>query len=280
MLQCEVRKAFTNRWFAVSLVIGCTLVAISATFNTMAGYQVNELWSQYLDTKWLDLSSSSCFKYWLVVDFIQPTASLFFQLLPLLAVLPFSWSYLEESKIGYISSLITRANRKHYFLSKYIAVFLSGAIVITIPIILNFLICACFIPARLPDVFAVIYFGIYEQALWSEVFYNNPYLYVALFTSLNFVFSGIWATTVFALSAIIKNRVALIILPYLFLVYVDIVSKRVFLDHIRIELTPFGFLRGTGTAFPANGYVVALVLVVLFFISAIATFLISRRDSL
>ena len=280
IIRYEMRKAFNNKWLLISLVIGCALATTSAVFSIMAKQQAGDLGMRYLDTKWFDFSHISCFKLWLVVDFAQPTTSLFFQLLPILAILPFSWSYLEERKTGYVGSLVTRADRKHYFLSKYIVVFFSGALVITMPIILNFLICACFMPARMPDVFSVIYFGIYEYALWSEFFYTNPLLYVALFTSLNFIFSGLWAAFVFALSGLIKNRVALMIIPYLSLIYIDFVSKRVFMDYVKIELTPFGFLRGTGTGFPSNGYVVVAILVGLFLISAIGTFLISRKDVL
>jgi len=278
MVRCEIRKAFYNRWFIVSLAIGCMLTVVSAAGNIVVEFHANELGIEHLNSKFLDFSSSSCFKYWLVVDFIQPTTSLFFQLLPLLAALPFSWSYLEESKVNYVASMITRTTRVRYCLSKYFVVFLTGALVITIPIVLNFLICACFMPMRMPDVFAVIYFGVYEKSLWSEIFYTNPLFYVALFSFLNFIFSGVWAAFVFALSGLIKNKAALIILPYLSLVYIDFISKRVLADCIRIELTPFGFLRGVGAGFAANGYVVTIIIVGVLLMSIVGTFLISRKD--
>jgi len=280
MIRCEIKKAFLNRWFLVALIIGCTLVAISASRNYQVGFRSSDMMLQYMETKWLDASSISSYKYWVVVDFIQPLTGLFFQLLPLLAVIPFSWSYLEERRSGYVGSIITRTSRTHYFIAKYSAVFLSGALVITIPILLNFLICACLMPMRTPDVFAVIYFGIWEESLWSEVFYTRPMLYVALFTLLNFSFSGIWAASVFSLSALIKNRVALVVLPYLALVYIEFISKAYFFDLIQIELTPSGFLRGGGAGFPGNGYYIAVLSIVLLILSIAGTIACHRRDAL
>jgi len=280
LVRCEIRKAFCNRWFFIALAAGCMLAAISAISNALVDYEANLVGIEYLDSKWLDFSSSSCFKYWIVIDFIQPTTGLFFLLLPLLAVLPYAWSYLEERKSGYVGSVVVHTARIKYFFAKYIAVFLSGALAVAIPIVLNFLICACFMPARMPDVFAVIYFGIFEENLWSEVFYTNPFLYVALFTLLNFAFSGLWAVTVFALSGLLRNRVALTILPYLAWVFVDFVSDTVLQDVVDVELTPFGFLRGIGADHPADGGVIAVILAIMLIVSVIGTYVNSRRDIL
>ena len=280
LARCELRKSLCNKWFSVALTVGCVLAVISVMRNIVLEYYWAEIGITFWDTKWMDFSSSSCFNYWLVVDGIQAATSLFFLLLPLLAALPYAWSYLEESKTGFIALIITRTTKMRYLLSKYLAVFLSGALTITIPIILNFLICACFVPARIPDVFADIHIGIFDVGLWSEVFYTNPLLYVVLYTLLNFTASGLWAASVFALSALTKTRVSLILAPWLALIFIDFVAKAVFWRVVRADLTPIGFLRGIGVGFPPNGTVVAVFLLFLLIISAAGVFTINRRDVL
>jgi len=235
---------------------------------------------RYIESKAADLSSTSCYKYWMGNDFIQSTTGLFFMLVPILAVIPYGWSYFSEKKSGYIKNITTRVSREKYFISKYIATFLSGGLVVVIPLVLNFIICACVMAAYTPDVNEVIYFGIYEESLWSEVFYNSPLLYRLLYIMLNFVFSGLWATMVFAVSFFVKNRFALMIGPYLLLIFVKFLSENVLMDILYYEVSPFNFLRGTGVDKFTNGYIVFGVLLILFAFSSVIILKRYRNDIL
>ncbi|MDR0514817.1 MAG: hypothetical protein LBG81_06630 [Coriobacteriaceae bacterium] len=263
MIKTELGKATRNFWFLVALLVGCAL-ALTSAINNVNVFEETLIGAAYLgEHKWWDMSSSSVFKYWIVTDFIQPATFLFFLLLPLLAVLPYAWSYGVEKKSGYALNVLARTSRKSYLFAKFLAVFISGGLVITIPIVLNFVFLACIMPARLPDIYGIIFFGINERSLFSSFFYTNPLVYCLLFIGLNFFFAGLWAMFTSALSFYLKNRVVVTIAPFLFLLFVKFLHDNVLLGILRTEITPFAFLRGTGTNYSADIAIVSLILLFL-----------------
>ena len=235
----------------------------------------------YIDQAYMMLSPLSCFKYWIVTDYLQPTTDLFFMLLPLLAVLPNAWSFLSELKSGSIKNSFTRTSRKHYYAAKYLATFVSAGVVVVAPIILNLVLCACLMPAYMPDIYAVVYVGIYTESLWSEMYYNAPILYCLMFVCLNFAFAGIWSSFVMSLSFFIRNRIALMVGPFLFLVFLKFFEERLIgVVSIHPGLTPFTYLRGTGTSFFSNGYVILAEFALLIAFVVVVTLTGYRKDVL
>lgn len=194
----------------------------------------------------------------MVDDAFTPSTNLFFLLLPLLAVIPYSWSLLSERASGYAAQIIARSGRVKYFVSKSLAAFLSGGVVVTLPIVFNLIACMCFAPFCTPDVAGVSIFGVYERSLWSWFFYNSPILFCFLRIVLISLFSGLWASFVMSLSALIKRRVPLLILPYLFLILLKFASEQMIdpLFGIQEDLTPFGYLRAVPPSYFTSEWVI------------------------
>ncbi|WP_058270893.1 hypothetical protein [Olsenella massiliensis] len=225
LMGMELRKALRNPWLAIALTIALGLAVASAAGNII--YFLDNPIALY-PHKFIPFTIGNCFKYWVSLDFIQPSSTLLFQLMPVLAVIPYAWSYRSELQSGYANQLMSRDRRERVLAAKALAVFVSGALVAVIPLVVNFLLLACFIPAYLPDVVGVLYNAVYSQDLWAWFFYNLPVVYVVLFTLLAGVLSGLWATFVHALSFVVENRVVLLIAPQLGLLGLQFVNDKIY----------------------------------------------------
>ncbi len=139
---------------------------------------------------------------------------LYFSLAPLLAAIPYAASGWKDIKSGYQKQMVMRVPRKTYFLAKYAAVFLSGGIVITVPLLLDFLLCHCFLPAYRP--LAAYGLSIVTDAVGSELFYTHPYLYVFLFLFfIDFLFGGAYACLGLSATYLLENSVLIQFFPYI-----------------------------------------------------------------
>lgn len=96
------------------------------------------------------------------------------------------------------------------------------------PMLMNFLTVACFIPMRMPEASEDMYYGVFGGSLWAEIFYTCPILYVLLYLVLDFVFAGLWATVSLSVAYFVKNKATAIFGPYLFLLFFHFVTSVLF----------------------------------------------------
>lgn len=279
-IRIELGKALKNKWFYLATGLACFISFASAVGNVIEVYTDPFRNVAYTDTSYIPLAPNSLYHFWIVTDFIQPATELFFLLLPLIAVLPYSWSLASEFKSGSIKNVLTRTTRLAYFGSKFLATFASGALSVGIPVVLNFLVCACIMPAYSPDITAVLYSGITDRGLFSQLYYSVPLLYSFLMTLINFLFGGLWAMVVMSLAFFIKNRITLLLAPFLVLLFLKFLESQVFSFNTHFGLTPFSYLRGAGGDFFSNGWIVLIEYVgFLIFVSSVVL-LFKKRDVL
>ncbi len=193
ILSAEMYKAFYNRWFAVALSAGIVLGIISAMGTIVLYLETEKQMVEWWGLTNPLLSASSCFRFFMISDYTQPATDLFYALLPLIAVMPYGWSLCQEKKAGYLRNVFVRVSRVRYLSNKVVAACVSGGLAVILPLILNAILCACFIPAYTPDVSTVFNTGIYEFVMGSELYYKNPILFVFLYLSVSFLFSAFWA---------------------------------------------------------------------------------------
>ncbi len=274
LIRMELGKAFRNPWFLVSSAISTALAVASAVGNIVyhCEYGVFELYTH----KYVSPVPDSCFKWWISLDFLQPTSSLLFHLLPLLSVIPYAWSYQTELQCGYLGQVLSRTRRRDYLVAKGIAAFSSGAMVAAAPLLINFLLLAAFIPAYIPDITEVLYLGVYPDDIWSWFFYNAPVAYVLLFSALASLICGLWALFVLSLSYLIENRVALLLSPYLASLILQFLSERIYLV-LGINGPQLGLaanMRAGTESYAQVWWVIALECTALF----LASFLLTNRQ--
>ena len=186
-------------------------------------------------------------------------STLFFTLLPVCAVLPYASAFHQERKAGYLRIMLPQCGRKPYFLAKTLAVFLTGAVVVVLPLLMNFLAVSAFVPATAPQVNYSFYNYVLFGDLWADLFFDQPLLYVLLYILLDGLFGGLLALFAFALSFLIPNRVVILVLPLLLLLGLDYLSTMAagFWSSTPMTISLLDLLRAAHDA-TARGWVVAL----------------------
>lgn len=139
------------------------------------------------------------FGLWMSVTGGMNMGSYIFKMIwPILAAIPFGWSYWSERKEGSFCQIVVRSKKITYFFAKYLTVFISGGIVIAIPLLLNLLTDALYCPVYPPSP-ATSYYAISSGTFLSKLFYMHPWLYSFIWIVVSFLLGGVTACLCFVL---------------------------------------------------------------------------------
>ncbi len=212
--------------------------------------------SAYLDAyekEWPSmLVPHSVFNQWIGAEMYSFQYYAFFMLIPLLAALPAGNRISTDVKSGYIISLIVRGGRMNYYIAKIVSAFLSGGIVVLIPLVLNLLLTAMTLPSITPN-HAVGSYSIRNGFFCAGIFYSSPYLYILIFFLIIFVISGL-------MSAFGVSLGFFGIKPFINIIYPFLVSLTLYtvLGEFGIySFIPFFYLNPS-QVYPFNGIAVLL----------------------
>ena len=283
LLSIEVNKAFRNRWFVIALLIGCALACWSAAISIDAQLT----WQQGSDgvgwvtsDEWVGSTITGAYTDWMLVAGSDPfAAGLFFFIAPILVVMPYAWSMRTEMMDGYIIQQAARFDARKIYWCRYFAVFFTSGAVVAIPLILNFLVCLCFIPAYMPDITTNLYLGINAQELWARELFTMPLLYVVYNIVLDFLLCGLWGGLVLAVSLVVKNRVALIAGSFLLTAVMRVFNNSIFMllgvHGFRFNFTDILF-QGALTYYREGWPIIVLMLITV--VLSITLFWMHKRD--
>lgn len=152
---------------------------------------------------------------WIGLDYQFAYNSLFFLLMPLFASFAYAGSYFEDMRSGYIKNLMIKVSRKQYFTAKYIASFMSGAISIAIPLILNLMACMAFFSLRLPEKLQFMHGGANTDIkLLSDVFNTNTFKYCIIFILIDMLFAGCIAVFSICIADFTDNLFSTVTIPF------------------------------------------------------------------
>lgn len=212
---------------------------------------------------------------WIGGDDLSLAANLFYTLLPVGAALPFGWSYYIERKTGYLKNVYTRVGKGTYLAGKTIAVFLSGASVVAVGLIVNILLVFAKIPVVTPFAAYNFYNHVYFSNLWADLYFAAPWLYVLLFALLDIFYGGIFALISFAVGFYFRNIFAVLFTPFLLMLVASYVENVFFsnrADFVPLEWVPTLFLHPQGVHFQIVGWAVMLVTVLLLAFSCLTIY--------
>lgn len=246
LLKCELRKAFHNRYFFMAVGIN-VFIALAAAIVAITGYYNGEkiIFHFSLDAQGNfirnpGLSAISAFNYWLGGEMRAFFPVVYYFLLFMVATLPFGWSLFSEKKSGYIANCAVRCKREKYYLSKYMAAFISGAVVSTVPMVMNFLLVLMFVPARTPDIREDLYFHVTSLFVGGALYYSNPVIYVLLYILIALIWTGLWATVCISLALFVKNRFVVQFFPFIFLLVFHFIASVLSSSRVYVELSLIG----------------------------------------
>ncbi len=238
----ELRKALTSK----TMIVTCIMVVVLAVWHAVGVINNNSLFWECLKNGDIEgnpmLTSMSLFCRWLGADVSSFESNVFFFLMPVIVIVPYGWSQVNEMKSRYTINLFNRISRRDYFISKYIATFLSASIVVLLPLLVNVITLSLFIPAlKIENIYP--YGALGQRSMWSEFYYESPFLYLALYILVDVIFAGLIAVLCNAVAFFIKNRITVMLSPFFLMLFIDYFDTNF---NIGWELSPIKFLH----AFP------------------------------
>ncbi|MCI1966938.1 MAG: hypothetical protein LKJ17_12575 [Oscillospiraceae bacterium] len=241
MLKIELSRAFQGKNFIITIILGSIITMVHFILYALPMAVPEGVTAQ----NYGGLYPPTVFNEWIGGQGLFLTATLYFFLLPLMAAIPYGDSYYLEKKSGYPKNIFLRTNKKYYFISKYIAVFLSAGTAITIPLLLNLLVTMAMFPSVLPDINAPV-FMMNPSCMWSSMFYAAPYGYIFCYLLLDFVFSGLLATISLVAGLWMRHHLGVLLAPFLFflIIYFTLNFMSIYFRFLN-TLNPGAFLNPT-----------------------------------
>ena len=250
ILKMELKRAFCNKRFMLSLLIGCIICVMHVILNVAPMANLN------LKFQGMNMPPHSVFNKWIGAGY-NFWSGLYFTVFPLLASIPFADSFFSDYKSGYIMNIITRTKKKHYLMAKAIAVFLCAGVTVVLPLLLNLYLSAMILPSIAPDS-AVGTYPLLSNSTWASIFYSNAYLYVFIYLILIFIVSGLLVTLSLVFSYMIHNAYIVLLTPFLCFIGISFISLITSIGALDITL----WISPTQTI-PANiPLIISLILIV------------------
>ena len=273
VLKLELKKAFKNKFFWISVVLGCLITLLSFEhmvnmyyegMSAISGNSTDIIYDPHIGI-------NTVFNCWIGGEPFSLGSSIYFFVFPLLIALPYGWSYSEERKCGYRRMMITKTGKKKYYCAKYVAVFLSGGVAMVLPLIFNFWMTLLVVPAILPDVTMNMFYGVFGGSFLAELYYTVPFLYVAIYSFIDFVYCGFLVCICMAVSGIVRQKWGVVLIPFLLLLFVHVITDYIYSDPSVAykELSPLYFLRGVEVRYSFSGSIILLFAIGLLVISLI-----------
>lgn len=273
VLKLELKKAFKNKFFWISVVLGCLITLLSFEhmvnmyyegMSAISGNSTDIIYDPHIGI-------NTVFNCWIGGEPFSLGSSIYFFVFPLLIALPYGWSYSEERKCGYRRMMITKTGKKKYYCAKYVAVFLSGEVAMVLPLIFNFWMTLLVVPAILPDVTMNMFYGVFGGSFLAELYYTVPFLYVAIYLFIDFVYCGFLVCICMAVSGIVRQKWGVVLIPFLLLLFVHVITDYIYSDPSVAykELSPLYFLRGVEVRYSFSGSIILLFAIGLLVISLI-----------
>ena len=99
----------------------------------------------------------------------------------------------------------------------------------------------------------------------SELFYSSPLVYVIYVMALDFVFSGLIATASLTLTFFVRNRFAVVLLPFLLLLGIQYIQDTLY-KIFQVIISPIDFLKAYSSG-PVTGWVIFPFMIILFLLT-------------
>ncbi len=225
VIKVELWKATHNIYFLIALTVGLILVLCNVCETC---YTVQEITNSCFDAQSVGVPISnfagcSLFVWWIANNGFNFGSTYFYLVWPVLAAMPFAWSYAKESKTGCVYQYITRANRKSYFAAKYLAVFVSGGLVISLQVLADLLINALICPDE-SLLFMNALTTVENRCFLSSLFYTHPWIYSLIWCVIEFFWGGSAATLSFIGGTKSRFSVTMILIPFVILYALGVVG--------------------------------------------------------
>lgn len=192
MLRAELWKALNNSYFYLALGIGMVIVLLDLGQNAIRVQLFTEWTLQGLEAGYASGAHDGFSLFVLSLPYSAGAnygTVLYMVLWPILAAIPFAWSYSEERRSGLYNQLAARCSTIQYIIAKYIAVFVSGGLVVSLTMLMDLLLNALVCPYSVLDVCDSLS-AVANDTFMSALFYTNPWLHAITWSIVVFFLGG------------------------------------------------------------------------------------------
>lgn len=264
-VKTELWKALHNPMLYFALMIGVMIVLMDAEDKMALIKTFDQRIAPHLaaDSTWLSLDhvGYSLFAHTMLYGPGNYPGLLFAFIWPVMAAMPYGWSYCQERKNGLFNQIASRCGAKKYYLSKYVAVFVSGGLAISMTVLLDLLVNAMILPySELSPVLGVS--AIISTGFLPELFYSCAWLHGLIWCGVTFLLGGAAACLCFLVGNWIRLQVVVILVPFALLSVFNELYDFICIQVTGIktvELSPLSLIRAA-PATPASEWVIFSVL--------------------
>jgi len=149
----------------------------------------------------------SPFTLWMGVDGFNFAAVTYYLVIPLLAALPAATLLKKDAENGYLMQLRLKGVLAKVVATYYAWSFILGGLIVALPLLLNISLFALFYPSIVPDnLLNQNILVIHANTFGVGLYYQHPWVHSLLNISLVFLWGGLFATFITAMSLHLKNR--------------------------------------------------------------------------
>lgn len=215
MIKMELKRMFKRKSLYVALFVGIAIASLEAFTNNHIKLGFEDF-SDFSNGVYNNLLLYNIGKYMRMLQTI----------FPLIITIAFADAYLEDVKSGFIKNIITRYDKKKYLINRFLTNFIVSGLIISIPLIVNYMIYASFIPSIEPKIF----FSspvLESRDFLPYIFFKWPLLHMFIRIFLLFIYGGTFSSIALAASIYFRNRYVITILPFIFYIGMDVIIPMV-----------------------------------------------------
>lgn len=194
----EINRMIHNRWWIISIVFGCS-IALSDLF----------CFTYYYGAK-----NYSVIQAWIGTDYQFAFNGMYYVMLPVMATLPHAGSYFNDIDKGYVKNICIRISRTQYYIGKSLVTFVSAAIVVMVPLLVNLISCMCLYPMHEVEKLEFLSAGIIDRNIMPLAFQKYQLLYCIFFIFIAGWFAGLISLIPIIIAEKMENFFNVIMVPF------------------------------------------------------------------
>lgn len=207
----EIKRSICNRWMIIAIIVSAAFGIAGFLYTLNGKIEYNAMLVQMGQEKMQYITNDTAYTKWMFFDDSNFVRYIYLFVMPILVVIPYATSYYSDCRSGYIKQLVTRVPSKCYYRAKYIANFISAALIFFTPAFINFVMTSWIYPIHNPSPLVA---GLHEYNLFYNLFYDIPYVYVIGCMVYYCIISGLLASIAILVSKYIENYFSIIITPF------------------------------------------------------------------
>lgn len=222
-LKIELWKSFHNIFFYLAIAVGLLIALVDVAENSEIVRSLTESTLKFYTAGLVSGSHQgfSLFLLSLPYNGVNFASRLYLFIWPILAAMPFGASYSAERRSGMYNQMISRSSKNTYFISKYIAVFVSGGFVVAMPALADILLNALVCPYEVMDVSNSIS-SVFNGWFLAELYYTCPWIHALIWCVVLFFLGGSTAGICMIIGAKIRLQVLVMLFPFAVLTVWDV----------------------------------------------------------